>query len=111
MLDSFTPRLVTMLILIGARPAPCAASIPARTFATGKSTSFIARQELEILAKNLLRHAIHAAEVATVGDADPQVMERPAERVKRIHWEKYEAACPRPAASCGPVSRIRGAGC
>src|SRR2546428_2714184 len=44
MLDSFTPRLVTMLILIGARPAPCAASIPARTFATGKSTSFIARK-------------------------------------------------------------------
>ena len=47
-----------------------------------------ARQELEILAKNLLRHAIHAAEVATVGDADPQVMERPAERVKRIHLGK-----------------------
>src|SRR5207249_11030383 len=44
MLCSFTPRLVTMLILIGPSPAACAASIPARTFATGKSTSFMDRK-------------------------------------------------------------------
>ena len=41
---SFTPRLTTMLILIGARPASAAASMPSSTFATGKSTSFIARK-------------------------------------------------------------------
>ena len=40
---SFMPRLTTMLILIGASPAAAAASMPSSTFATGKSTSFIAR--------------------------------------------------------------------
>jgi hypothetical protein len=43
MLDSFAPRLTTMLILSGVRPALAAASMPSSTRATGKSTSFIAR--------------------------------------------------------------------
>ena len=33
-----------MLILTGPRPASCAAAIPSRTFATGKSTPFIAEK-------------------------------------------------------------------
>ena len=40
---SLVPRFTTMLTLIGASPAAAAASIPASTFATGNSTSFIAR--------------------------------------------------------------------
>src|SRR3990172_439898 len=39
--SSLTPRLTTMLILMGPRPALAAASMPSRTFDTGKSTSFI----------------------------------------------------------------------
>lgn len=42
MLPSLTPRLTTMLILTGARPAATAASMAARTLATGKPTSFMA---------------------------------------------------------------------
>src|SRR5438552_1598622 len=41
---SLTPRLTTMLIFNGARPAAAAASMPSITFATGKSTSFMARK-------------------------------------------------------------------
>ena len=37
------PRFTTTLILIGASPAAAAASMPSSTLATGKSTSFIAR--------------------------------------------------------------------
>jgi hypothetical protein len=40
---SLVPRFTTMLTLTGSRPAAAAASMPASTFATGKSTSFIAR--------------------------------------------------------------------
>ena len=40
--SSLTPRLTTMLILIGPRPAAAAASIPASTRSTGKPTSLIA---------------------------------------------------------------------
>ena len=40
---SLTPRLTTMFTLIGASPAAAAASMPSSTFATGKSTSFMAR--------------------------------------------------------------------
>src|SRR4051794_11993711 len=39
--SSFRPRRMTVLILIGARPASRAAAIPSSTFATGKSTPFI----------------------------------------------------------------------
>ena len=40
---SFTPRFTTASILIGVRPAASAASMPSITRATGKPTSFIAR--------------------------------------------------------------------
>ena len=40
MLDSFIPRLTTMLTLIGSNPTLAAVSIPSITFATGKSASF-----------------------------------------------------------------------
>ena len=42
------------------------------------------RQELEILAEDLLGHAVDAAEVATVRDADPQVAQRTLEGVERL---------------------------
>ncbi len=42
---SLTPRLTTMLTLIGESPAAAAASMPSSTLATGKSTSFIARND------------------------------------------------------------------
>ncbi|MNT31208.1 hypothetical protein D3C72_1670360 [compost metagenome] len=38
---SFMPALTTMLILMGPRPAACAASMPCSTSATAKSTSFM----------------------------------------------------------------------
>ncbi len=38
---SLTPRLATMLILIGPSPASVAAPIPSSTFWTGNETSFI----------------------------------------------------------------------
>ena len=41
--SSLVPRLTTMLTLIGPRPARAAASMPASTSATGKSTSFMRR--------------------------------------------------------------------
>jgi hypothetical protein len=40
-----------------------------------------AAQELEIVAEDLLRHAVDAAEVAPVGDRDAQVVQRPGEGV------------------------------
>src|SRR6185503_15651153 len=40
-----------------------------------------AAQELEVVAEDLLRHAVDAAEVAPVGDRDAQVAQRPAQRV------------------------------
>src|SRR5207245_4694925 len=42
-------------------------------------------QELVILAEDLLRHAVDTAEVAAVGHADAEVVQRPAKRVERIH--------------------------
>src|SRR5207248_1256002 len=43
-------------------------------------------EEGVVAAEDLLRHAVDAAEVATVGDRDPQRLERPAERVEeRLH--------------------------
>ena len=46
-----------------------------------------ARQEAVLVAEDLLRHAVHAAEVAAVGDRDPQVADRPAEGVDDGHLE------------------------
>ena len=40
-----------------------------------------AREELVLAAEDLLRHAVHAAEVAAVGDRDAQVVHRAPERV------------------------------
>ena len=41
----------------------------------------VARQERVVAAEDLLRHAVGAAEVAAVRDRDPQVAQRPTERV------------------------------
>src|SRR5439155_18140492 len=57
-----------------------------------EAQDLVARQELVPLAEDLLRHAVDAAEVAPVGDRDPQVVERPAEGVERVHQEKYEGS-------------------
>ena len=38
-------------------------------------------QELEVASEDALRHAVRAAEVAAVGDGDPQVRQRTAEGV------------------------------
>ena len=46
-----------------------------------------ARQEAVLVAEDLLRHAVHAAEVAAVGHRDPQVADRPAEGVDDGHLE------------------------
>src|SRR6185312_2750611 len=40
-----------------------------------------AAQELEVVAEDLLRHAVHAAEVAPVGDRDAQIAQRPGQCV------------------------------
>ena len=42
-------------------------------------------EEPVVAAEDLLRHAVDAAEVAAVGDRDPEVAQRPAEGVKRVH--------------------------
>src|SRR5439155_12479755 len=46
------------------------------------------REELEVLAEDLLGHAVDTAEVATIGHADAQVVERPAEGGERVHHRK-----------------------
>ena len=38
-------------------------------------------QENEILAEHVARHAIGAAQIATIGDRDAQVAQRPTERI------------------------------
>ena len=43
----------------------------------------LARQEREVAAEDLGRHAVRAAEVASVGDRDPQVPQRAAESVRQ----------------------------
>ena len=40
------------------------------------------RQEAVVAPEDLLRHAVDAAEVAAVRDRDPQIAQRPAERVE-----------------------------
>ena len=50
---SLVPRLTTMLTLIGARPGARAASMPASTSATGKSTSFMRRKTASSSASRL----------------------------------------------------------
>src|SRR5207245_2093226 len=59
-----------------------------------------ARQELVILAEDLFGHAVNTPEVAAIGDADPQVTKRPAERVQRIcpHVKSMRLWYPRPYA-------------
>src|SRR5437773_3156573 len=65
-LSSLTPRLTTMLILIGPSPAAAAASIPASTRSTGKPTSLTT-------AKHLVVEAVEADR----DPAQPGVPERP----------------------------------
>ena len=43
-------------------------------------------EERIITAEDVLRHAVDAAEVAAVGDRDPQVVEPPAEAIRKIDW-------------------------
>src|SRR6185436_15842186 len=45
----------------------------------------LAMQERELRTEDLLRHAVRASEVAAIGDGDPQVANRPAERVEHGH--------------------------
>ena len=42
----------------------------------------LAAEELEVAAVNLARHAVRAAEIAAVGNRDPQVTQRTAEGVE-----------------------------
>src|SRR5204863_3063099 len=42
-------------------------------------------EEAVVMPVDLLGHAVHAAEVAAVGDRDPQVAERPAQGVESVH--------------------------
>ena len=46
-----------------------------------EAEDLVARQEREVRAEDLLRHAVAAAKVATVGDRDTEVMQRPPEAV------------------------------
>ena len=46
-----------------------------------------ARQEAVLVAEDLLRHAVDAAEVAAVGHRDPQIADGPAEGVDDGHLE------------------------
>ena len=50
---SLVPRRTTMLTLIGPRPTRCAASMPASTSATAKSTSFMRRNTASSMASRL----------------------------------------------------------
>jgi hypothetical protein len=43
---------------------------------------FLVRQELEVAVEGFPRHAVHAAEVAAVGDRDAQVAQAAAERIR-----------------------------
>jgi len=43
-----------------------------------ESQQLLSLEELEVATEDLLRHAVDTAEVAAVGDRDPQVPERPA---------------------------------
>ncbi len=52
----------------------------------------VLRHELIAAAEDLLRHAVDAAEVATIGDRDPQIPERPAERVVQGHLKSMRPA-------------------
>src|SRR5438094_51106 len=64
-----------------------------------------ARQELEVFAEDLLRHAVDTAEVASVGDRNSQVVQGTAERVERVHTKSMR---PRAIPSGAPqLSRAR----
>src|SRR5436305_1015509 len=65
---SFWPRLTTTFTFTG-RPASAAASIPARTRATGKSTSFIARKTASSTEARVAVTAIWGVTFVQVQDA------------------------------------------
>ena len=60
---------------------PCAAKRPANRVDLLEGQHLVARQEREVAPEDLLRHAVGAAEVAPVGDRDPQVVDAPPEPV------------------------------
>src|SRR5680860_95203 len=60
-------------------------------------------EELEVATEDLLRHAVDAAEVAAVGDRDPQVPERSVETVHHSHCD--EPTCGAPVGPPDPPAR------
>ncbi len=60
-----------------------------------EAQELLAVEEGVVAAEDLLRHAVDAAEVATVGDRDPQRLERPSERVEdRLHQRSVAVSSP-----------------
>ena len=60
---------------------PCATNCRASRVISSKLSSARVRQVRVVLVEHFLGHAVAAAEVAAVGDADAQVAQRPAQRV------------------------------
>ena len=62
----------------------------------GDALDLLERQELAsrkepvVAAEDLFRHAVHAPEVAAVGDRDPEIAERPREGVEQFHGDSVE---------------------
>ena len=71
---------------------------------SSKVRSSLARQELVVAAEDVLRHAVGAAEVAAVGDRDPEIAERPAERVANHAIRVLHASSPSVERSSLPIS-------
>ena len=103
---ALVPRLTTMLTLIGASPAACAASMPASTSRTGKPTSFMrwntASSRLSRLTVTRLRPAAASAR-ALRASSEPLVV-----RVMSSGWPSGV----RSAASCSirPSTFLRSSG-
>ena len=66
---------------------------------SSKRQELAPRQEAVVVAEDLLRHAVDAAEVAAVGDRDAEIAHRPAERVEDGHpdEERRESGAVNPA--------------
>ena len=67
------------------------------------------RQEGMVRPEHLARHAVRAAEVASVGDLDPQVAQRPGKRVDHGQLEEigHEATDGRTVSRIRPAARRR----
>src|SRR5205809_211059 len=96
MSPSLTPRFTTMLTFTGERPVAAHQRLaPGQADLLHAETDEDARQPRDLLeaedgavrqervigVEHLARHAVHAAEVAAVGDRDAQVVHRAPERV------------------------------